>query len=197
MSRQQVQPVENVGRGTTFALLAIPASLILFAIVGGLLGIVTGLAAIVVPYIAAWLYSKGAGAPLSKAGWPPFISISVVAIILGTVVGVVGGFYNAFTRVGGDGGLLGSAFWTTVRLQLTDNIDAYFFPIFVGLALGGAGIIAVLRGRHVKPAGKATAKATGNPAKRAVPPAAPTAPLQNKPSPGIILNGKPLDPDKN
>ena len=193
MSGQQVQPVENVGRGTTFALLAIPASLILFAIVGGLLGIVTGLAAIIVPYIAAWLYAKGAGAPISKAGWGPFIAISVVAVILGTVVGVIGGFYNSFTRVGGDGGLLGGAFWTTVRLQLTDNVDSNFFPIFVGLALGGAGIIAVLRGRQAKPTGRAP----GVPAKRTVPPAAPTAPLQNKPSPGIILNGKPLDPDKN
>ncbi len=201
---QPAQPIENVGRGATFALLAIPAAIIIFAVVGGMLGLVSGFAAIAIPYIAQWLYTKGAGAPLGKAGWAPFVGIASLAVFIGTFVGIIGGFYHSFTRVGGDGGIFGGAFFTTVRNHLTNNIEDTAFPILIGLGLGTAGIVGVLQGRKVKPSNSTRAPferpaaSTAPPAPPAppVPPAPPTRLAANQSSPGILLNGKPLDPEK-
>jgi hypothetical protein len=196
-----------VQRGALFTLLAIPASIAIFAVIGGVFGIITGIAAIVVPYIAGWLYSKGAGARMTRAAGGPFVGITAVAVILGTFVGIIGGFYHSFTRVGGDGGILGSAFWTTVRTQLTDNLADNAFPIIVGVGLGIVGIVSVLRGRTL---GSPTVGGGPGPVAQSNMPGAlggtqPTTgaqvtppqagPTTNQPSPGVILNGKPIEPD--
>lgn len=204
---EPARPTGNVQRGALFTLLTIPASIAIFAVIGGVFGIITGLAAIVVPYIAGWLYSKGAGARLSREGWGPFIGITAVAVILGTSVGILGGFYHSFTRVGGDGGILGSAFWTTVRTQLTDNLGDNAFPVIIGVGLGIVGIVSVLRGRTL---GSPSAGGGPGPLAQSSMPGAvggsqpgtgapvtpPAGPVTNQPSPGIILNGKPIEPDK-
>ena len=219
---QPVEPTtsaENVGRGATFALLSIPISIAVFAIVAGFFGLVAGIIAIAIPFIAGWLYRKGAGAPLTRAGWAPFIVISAVAVILGTFSGIVAGAYHNFTRVGGDGGLLGSSFLTTLRIQLTTNIADNAFAIIIGLALGFAAISSVIRGRNAARTGGPGPLAQQNmpggspsvypdavaapPAATPVAPTTPAAPTTsapplapNQPSPGIILNGKPIEPDK-
>lgn len=203
------KPAENVQRGSIFALVAIPVAIAIFAIIGGVFGIITGIAAIVIPYIAAWLYSKGAGAQLTRAGWVPFIGITAVAIILGAAAGILGGFYHSFTRVGGDGGILGTSFWTTVRNQLTDNYADNAFPIIVGIGLGIVGIVSVLRGRTLNsrstgggpgPLAQSSMPGAlgGSPTDASAPTTAPppAKPTANQPSPGVILNGKPIEPDK-
>lgn len=193
-------PTENVGRGSLFALGAIPIAMIAFGLLGALLGGIGGIAAIVIAPIAGWLYAKGAGAPLTRKGWGPFIGISAAGVVLGTATGIVAATYNGFSSVGGDGGLFGSAFATTLRNQLTTNFENLAFPLVIGLGLGAAGIVSTLRGNarlgnRVAPA--AVSPVAPNAAAPAAPPAAPLPPVApNTPSPGVILNGKPLDPDK-
>lgn len=217
MSEQHAQPapvVENVGRGVAFALLAIPAAIAIFAVLAGVFGIVSWIAAVVIPYIAGWLYTKGAGAPVGKAGRGAYIGIAGIALVLGLAVGIIGGFYRSFSRVGGDGGVLGNAFWTTVRYQLTVNVADNIFPVVLGLAIGLIGIVGVVRGRPLN--SNRRRRGPGNLAQSNMPGAlggtqpdapfpSPTAPVPppaaaprapNQPSPGIILNGKPFDPDK-
>ncbi len=188
---------ENVQRGTIFALAAIPISIAAFALIGGLTGFITGILAIVVPYITAYLYSKGAGAPLSRRGWAPFIGVAGAAVVLGTFSGVVGGVYSAYQAVGGSGGLFASAFWRTVANQFTVNLADNFFAILIGIGLGAAGIVSVIRnggkmpsrGSNAAPAAPSVPSAPSVPT---TPPAPPAAPVQ--PSPGVILNGEPVDP---
>jgi hypothetical protein len=60
----------------------------------------------------------------------------------------------------------------------------------VGLGLGTIGLVGTLRA----PTGTATAPVTGS-APAAAPPAPPAPPAPNAPSPGVILNGEPVDPD--
>lgn len=208
-------PVENVGRGAAFALLAIPAAIIVFAVIAGLFQIISGIVAIVVPYIAAWLYKKGAGAPLTRAGWGPFILVSAAAVVIGTFTGIVAATYAGYL---GDGGLLSESFLTTLGYQFTRYFGDTIIPILIGLGLGGVGIAGVIQTERKKAAAEAAAEASasavpvaptasGAPAVPVAPtaaapaaPVAPTAPAiplaPNQPSPGVILNGKPIDPNK-
>jgi hypothetical protein len=196
------QPAENVARGTLVALLAIPAAIVAFALVGALFGGVSGIAAIVVPYIAAFLYRFGAGTTLSRAGWIPYIGVTAAAIVIGTVGGIASGTWSTFSSVGGKGGILGSAFWRTVGNQFTIYLGDNAVPILIGLVLGAIGIVSVIRGRtriggFGRTGGRIAPQDVAeytHPESKA-PAAPPVPPAPNAPSPGIILNGKPLDPD--
>lgn len=179
-------PSENVGRGLALATLAIPVGVIAGALVGAL-GLIGGLAAIVVGPAAGWLYTKGAGAPLRRSAWLPFLLIGAVGILAATAAGAIGEAYAAFTAVSGDGGLFGSAFATTVATKLANG--DLLLPILAGLGLGVIGLFGALRG----PA--ATGSSTA--AEVAAVPEPPVAPTPNAPSPGVILNGEPVDPDPN
>lgn len=218
----QTAPVENVTRGALLALLAIPAAGIAFAIVGGIFGIISGIAAIIVPFIAAFLYRVGAGAPLSRAGWTPFVVISAVAVLFGVFAGIATSAFSAFTAVGGKNALINPAFWRAVGNQFTLNLGDNFAAIAIGVVVGIFGIVQVLRGRTFgsRAGGRGAPQnvaTTENPYPAAVPGAAPITPAAppvtsafppitpaappvppapNAPSPGVILNGKPIEPQK-
>lgn len=201
--------IENVGRGTLFALVTIPVAIALFAIVAGVFNLIVGIAAVVVPSIASWLYTKGAGTPPTRAAWTPFIVINAIAIVLGIAAGFVAGTYAGFQRVGGDGGIFAPAFATTLHNQFTNGFENILLPLIVGLVVGAAAIAGVLRGQRLngrsQPASNGltphqteTLAGDAGPTAASTPtaPSAPSAPLANEPSPGIMLNGKPLDPKK-
>ena len=62
--------VENVQRGLLFSLGAIAVAIVGYIILSGVIGIygyITGVVAIAIPLVGAWLYAKGAGTP-PKAG---------------------------------------------------------------------------------------------------------------------------------
>lgn len=201
----QSAATENVARGALLTLLSIPAAVILFAIVGTVFGGVSGIAAIAVPYLAAGLYRFGAGAALSRAGWLPFIVIAGIAVLVGTFSGLVAAAWQLFNSVGGKNALVNPAFWRTVGNQFTTNLGDNLIGILIGLVLGIVGIVGVVRSRTVgRPVGGrvsaqdvAALDATyaGDASAPAVPPAPATPPVPNAPSPGVILNGKPLEPD--
>lgn len=200
--------VENVTRGAVFALAAIPASIIIFALAGGFFGI-NGFPAIVVPYIAGWLYATGAGAALTRRGWLPYILISLVAVVVGLIVGLFAAAFHSYTQVGGDNPFAPQVF-TTAMNQLR-NFDGVLW-ILVGLGLGVAAIVGTVRGvNRTAQSGRLTPAQTQQLADEAAasqnagvvappappaPPAAPAAPAApNQPSPSVLLNGKPIDPN--
>lgn len=181
------QPAENVGRGTLVALLAIPIGMIAFGLVGAF-GYFLFFIPIAIPYIAAWLYAKGAGAPLSRKGWAPWIIVTIVALVLSVATGLLS---TAFTAVGSNLARFLPVIGTTLRYQ----IEREGIWLLVGIGLGVAGIIGVLRTKPTVPAQLAPVgpQAAATPTAPAAP-AAPPAP--NQPSPGVVLNGEPLDPNK-
>lgn len=130
-------------RGLGLAALAIPLGVLAGALVGSL-GVIGGLAAVVVGPAAGWLYAKGAGAPLRQAAWVPFLLIGLVGVLAATAAGAIGEAYAAFSAVGGDGGLFGSVFATTVATKLANG--DLLLPILVGLGLGVIGVFGALRG---------------------------------------------------
>jgi hypothetical protein len=139
----ETSPTENVARGAVFTLAVIPAGMAAFALTAYVFDVASGIAAIAIPSVAAWLYAKGAGAPLSKKGWVPFVSITAIAVVVGVATGIVAGAFYAFNKVGGDGGLLSPAFLTSVSNRITSGEATV--TILLGLALGAGGIIGVVR----------------------------------------------------
>lgn len=186
-------PTENVTRGILVTLLVIPLAALAGILIGAV-GLIEGLAAIIVGPAAGWLYAKGAGAPLSRRGWIPFLAISAVGVVVATLAGIIASAFRAFQSVSGDGGLFGSAFRTTVTTVFTSGNAT--FPVIIGLALGLIGVFGALRPRTT-PSGRIAPEAMpGADAAAPVTPTTPAAPLPpNTPSPGIMLNGEPLDPD--
>lgn len=199
MTDSPTTTTENVGRGVTFALLSIPASIVMFALLAGFTSIISGLIAIVVPTIAAGLYARGAGAPLSRKGWGPFVAVAGVAVVLGTFAGIVGATWANYK---GHDGFFSSTFFRSVGSQFTVNLENSALPILIGLGLGAVGIAAVLRNPRSKTGlsaqKEAEAAAPATPVAPATPaaPAVPVPPAANQPSPGVILNGKPVDPSQ-
>ena len=184
---------ENVNRGTVFALLAIPASIVAFGFAASFSFFIVALAALVIPSFAAWLYAKGAGTPLSRAGWGPYIGVSATAIVVGVVSAIIGGTYAGYL---GKEGPFSAAFLRTLGNQFTENIGDTVLTIVIGLAVGAVAIAGVLRGPRTPGARNPGLVATATPEEvpPVTPPAASTPPAANAPSPGVILNGKPIDP---
>lgn len=174
---------ENVGRGTLFALGTIPIAIVAFAIVGYIqfypfiIGIAT-------PFVAAWLYRLGSGGKLTRAGWVPFIIISMVSVALGGIAGVVGNSYKMF----GGGGQFGNSIVVGLR-NFNPGSPGFFAAL--GLVLGVIGIVIALRQVNATPA----QQIAQNTAQWAPPPADTTTPPPPA-APGATLNGEPLDPDK-
>ena len=144
------EPDENVSRGALVALLAIPAAILgfvavawVFSAAGGEFPVLVIALAFLVPTVTAWLYTKGAGAKPGSAGRLWFILISLVAVVLGAAASLVATAYFAFTRVGGDGGLFGSAFATTVGNKL-GSMDLVV-PLGIAVVLGVVSIFLTLR----------------------------------------------------
>lgn len=133
---------EDVRRGTLFSLGSILIAVVLFAIVGwvgvGLYGVI--LAGIGMPFVAAWLYRIGSGGQLTRAGWVPFILISLVAVIVGVITGVV----SAVARQFGGGAQMWNALWLNLT-NLTPGGQGFF--AILGVLLGGVGIVLALRQR--------------------------------------------------
>jgi hypothetical protein len=197
---------ENVQRGLLFSLGAIVLAIVGYIILSGVIGIygyVTGIVAIAIPLVGGWLYTKGAGtAP--KAGRMPWIGVMIAAIILGALTVVVASGWFLFSQYG-KGGILSPAFWSTVA-RSAGEMDV-LLPVIITLAAGGFGIYAALRQKPAvaqapaaSPFGATTPDATA-PASAPIAPPAPGTPVAAPPvappaapSPGVVLNGEPVDP---
>jgi len=81
-----VAPVENVGRGILFSLIAIPLGVGLTVGVWQL-GFVASITALAMAVAAIWLYAKGAGAAPSK-GALPLIAVIIVGVVA-SAVGII------------------------------------------------------------------------------------------------------------
>ena len=190
-------PVENVSKGTLFSLLAIPLAIVVFAIIGTWGTYFVFIVSVFVPASAAFLYRAGSGGRLEQ-GRPQFFLVSIIAVVVGVATGLVATAFGRYLAVGGDGGLLGPLFRSTFIRSI--GTEEFIMQGLVGLGLGVVGMFSALRSvKALQSAVTAPVIATDLPAGTAAPgtpitPPAVTPPI-TKPSPGIILNGKPLDPD--
>lgn len=164
---QPTVPTENVNRGTVLALLAIPAGIIVYVIVWNF-GIVASVVSFGVAYLALFLYQRGSGGTIGRAGAVRVAIITIVTVGLSIFAAIVWDVAVVYGEAAGispfaaiaDPGF--STFFTYVMAQ-PDVQGELVKQVLIAIAFGALGCFFVLR---------AAFRATAAPA------AQPTQPVQ-------------------
>jgi hypothetical protein len=151
--RPQGQP-ENVLGGALLALLAVPVGVVLLALLSSI-GFVASIVGFLVAFAAVWLYRRGSGGAISRAGAWIITGIVILTLLLGVWVSLV----VAFARGLGHLANIGLPdFWPQFNANLPDDINSNIFFLVLILLFGALGSFRIL-GRAF-----ATARQTPNPA---------------------------------
>jgi len=181
------QPAENVARGTLFALVAVPAGVIVWVVLWNF-GFIASIVGFGVAYAAMFLYRFGSGGVLSRTGALRVALVTIGTLLIAFFGGVVSDVLGVWTAETGEGvlaGLVSPDFWTAFQQIIAlDGVAASYLPDF-GLALlfGALGCFGLLRRafRSTAPAAPPAPFAATAPV---APPAAPFAPQPPAPTAG-------------
>jgi hypothetical protein len=79
---------ENVARGALFSVIAIPVGVVLWTLIWSI-GFVASIVAFAVAFAAVWLYTRGSGGLISRAGAWIVTGVVIVTLLLSFWVGMV------------------------------------------------------------------------------------------------------------
>ncbi|KAA1399304.1 hypothetical protein [Aeromicrobium ginsengisoli] len=140
-------PVENVGRGTLFALLAIPAGVAVWLILWKF-GFIASIVGFGVVWAAVQLYARGSGGSISRVGALLILAIVVVTLLLSFLSGMV---YDAASEIGELSGLstweafTHDSFWSVFWDAFPDALPSYRKDFLIAAAFGALGAFSMLR----------------------------------------------------
>jgi len=140
------QPVENVPRGTIFALLTIPVGVALWLVIWNF-GFVASIVAFAVAFLATFLYRFGAGTIASTAGAVRVVVITIVTLLIALVAGFawdIAAFYQDQGGIPWTDAIFLPFFWQDVFGWMFDGSNA--LTLLAALAFGALGSFATLRG---------------------------------------------------
>ena len=181
------QPAENVARGTLFALVAVPAGVIVWVVLWNF-GFIASIVGFGVAYAAMFLYRFGSGGVLSRTGALRVALVTIGTLLIAFFGGVVSDVLGVWTAETGEGvlaGLVSPDFWTAFQQIIAlDGVAASYLPDF-GLALlfGALGCFGLLR-RAFRSTAPAAPVAPFTATAPVAPPAAPFAPQPPAPTAG-------------
>jgi hypothetical protein len=113
-------PVENVGKGTLFALLAVPAGVAVWLILWKF-GFIASIVGFGVVWAAVQLYVRGSGGAISRLGAFIILGIVIVTLLLSFFAGMV---YDVAEEVGKASSL------TTWEAFTHDRFWSFFWDVF-------------------------------------------------------------------
>ena len=140
-------PVENVGRGTALALLAVPAGVAVWLILWKL-GFIASIVGFGVVWAAVQLYVRGSGGLISRLGAFIILGIVVVTLLLSFFAGMV---YDAAHEIGEASSLSTweafrhELFWSTFWDAFPDALPAYKKDFLFAAGFGALGAFSMLR----------------------------------------------------
>ena len=120
-------PVENVGKGTAFALLAIPAGVAVWLVLWKF-GFIASIVGFGVVWAAVQLYVRGSGGVISRVGAVAILGVVVVTLLLSFLSGMV---YDAASQIGDLSGLstweafTHDGFWSAFWDGFPDALPSY------------------------------------------------------------------------
>lgn len=165
-------PAENIARGTLFALVAVPAGVIVWVVLWNF-GFIASIVGFGVAYAAMFLYRFGSGGVLSRTGAVRVAIVTIGTLLLAFFAGVVSDVLGVWTAETGESAvssLVSPDFWTAFQSIIgMDGVAASYLPDF-GLALlfGLVGCFGLLRRAFRSTAAASVAPAS--PSSPAVPP---------------------------
>ncbi len=184
---QPAAPVENVGRGTLAALLAIPVGVIVWVLIWSI-GFIASVVSFGVAILAMFLYRLGAGGTIGRAGAVRVTIITLVTIGLSIFAGLVADVaigIGQVAQVSPFEALNFPQFWEVYSQYVADNTESLTPSILISIAFGILGCFSVLRGAF-----KATA-APAAPATQPIWPQNPVTPAVDEQAP---ITPQPLPP---
>jgi hypothetical protein len=132
-------PAENRTRGTLFALLILPAGIIVWSIVSAI-GFISGWVAIGIALGALWLYRKGSGGRIGFDGAARVSIITVVTLVLAFFAGVIASNPFYFQRAFANGKVI-EGIGATLQYAGGDLVISILLPVIFAIL----GIVAVFR----------------------------------------------------
>jgi hypothetical protein len=157
---------ENVASGALLALLALPVGVAVLALISSI-GFVASIVGYLVSYAAVWLYRRGSGGAISRAGAWVVTGIVVLTLLVGVWVSLVITEANA---LGGLGTISDPRFWPTFNRDFSLLVSQSVLFIVLVLLFGAVGSFRVL-GRAFATARQATTPVTFNSQPTTLPPA--------------------------
>jgi len=154
---------ENILRGTLFALIAIPAGVLVWVIIWSI-GIVASIVAFGVAVFTVWLYRKGSGGAVSRTGAFITSAIILVTLLLAFYFGLVVDYVRAASDQSGIAPLdifQNPNFWNYFGMDFPEIVRLNGFNLLLALAFGVLGSFSILR--NVFRAAKAHEQAYANP----------------------------------
>jgi hypothetical protein len=145
-------PPENVPRGTLMALLIIPAGIIAWVILWQF-GLIASIVALGIAFGALWLYRLGSGGRISRAGAVRITVITVVALLLAFVGGLVAEvlpMYANQRNIDFVTALTSSEFWSFFGNAVENNFGDIMVQFVIALVFGALGCFSVLRTAFVQ-----------------------------------------------
>ena len=140
-------PVENVGKGTAFALLAIPAGVAVWLVLWKF-GFIASIVGFGVVWAAVQLYVRGSGGVISRVGAVAILGVVVVTLLLSFLSGMV---YDAASQIGDLSGLstweafTHDGFWSAFWDAFPDALPSYRKDFLIASAFGALGAFSMLR----------------------------------------------------
>lgn len=146
---QPTAPIEDVNRGTVLALLAIPAGIIAFVIIWNF-GFIASIVSLGVAYLAMFLYQRGSGGTIGRAGAVRVAIITIVTVGLSIFAGIVSSVAIGFGEVAGISPFAAVAdpqFGTIFSATMADSEvqGELAKSVLIALAFGALGCFGVLR----------------------------------------------------
>jgi hypothetical protein len=177
-------PSENVPRGTLLALLIIPAGILAWVLLWQF-GLVASIVAFGISLGALWLYRFGSGGRISRTGAIRVTIITVVALVLSFVAGLVSDvlpMYANQRNLDYVSALTSGEFWTFFSHALSNNFENIAAPLVIAALFGLLGCFSVLRTafRQTRPADATAVPGTPAPGTVAPIPAPEADPNSNK-----------------
>jgi hypothetical protein len=145
-------PAENVPRGTLMALLIIPAGIIAWVILWQF-GLIASLVALGIALGALWLYRFGSGGRISRSGAIRVTIITVVALALAFLGGLVADVLPMFANqrnLNPVAALTSSEFWEFFSHAVGNNSGDVIVQLVIALIFGALGCFSVLRTAFVQ-----------------------------------------------
>jgi len=146
------QPSENIPRGTLLALAIIPAGIIAWVILWQF-GLIASLVALGIALGALWLYRFGSGGRISRTGAIRITIITVVALLLAFLAGLVSDvvpFYASQRNIPVVSALTSGEFWEFFNHTLSNNLGNVAVQFVLALVFGALGCFSVLRTAFVQ-----------------------------------------------
>jgi hypothetical protein len=138
---------EDVVRGALFALLVVPAGVIVWGLIWSI-GFIASIVAFGVAIAALWLYRIGARGAISKAGALVVTGITAATLLLAFFAGIVLDGIRGVAEASGLGWLevaVAPEFWQLFWAVLPSALGDYTLDFLLALAFGALGCFTVLR----------------------------------------------------